>query len=200
MAIQKSATGLLSQSPNLIHNKFDQQYHEKLEILTDYLHLSPAEALDIFLHEPFLLSCSSERFRETVCFFAERQNAVLTRERIVVLLREVGEIFLTGREQLGLLVQWLESWGIKREELWKILLDHPLLLLNHPAEIFHYKAKMFRQFRFTEDMTKLILRRYPSILIAYHFPHTGPFAVSSLNCWSPEIDSRSLSAPGTFSS
>ena len=81
-----------------------------------------------------------------------------------------------------MLVQWLERWGIRREELWKVLLDNPLLLLNHPAEIFHYKAKMFRQFRFTEDMTKLIIRRYPSILIAYYYPYTALFAVSNLNC------------------
>ncbi len=107
MVIQRKATGLLSQSPNLIHSKFDQQYQEKLEILTDYLHLSKTEALEIFLHEPFLLSCSSQRLRESVCYLVERTDGVLTRERIVGLLREVGEVFLTGREQLTLLVQWL---------------------------------------------------------------------------------------------
>jgi hypothetical protein len=85
----------------------------------------------------------------------------------VGLLKQVGEIFLTGREQLSLLVHWLTEWGIKRKELWKVLLEHPLLLLNHPAEIFHFKAKMFRQFRFTDEMGKIILRKHPSILIAY---------------------------------
>jgi hypothetical protein len=67
----------------------------------------------------------------------------------VDLLKNIGEIFLTGNEELSHLVKWYKSWGFQREELWAILLEHPLLLLNHTSQVFHYKAKMFRTFRFT---------------------------------------------------
>lgn len=97
---------LLTSSPNLIHNKFDILYQEKLAILTDYLQITPEQALEIFLNEPFLLNCSSDRLRETICYMVERQNKALTREKIIDLLKNLGEVFLTGREQLSQMIQW----------------------------------------------------------------------------------------------
>lgn len=61
-------------------------YQEKLDILQDYLHFSKEEAVDLFVKEPFLLTCSTKRFRESVVFFVERKSAMLTEKKITKLL------------------------------------------------------------------------------------------------------------------
>ena len=62
------------------------------------------------------------------------------------------------------LIKRFGRWGLTPEELWKVLLEHPLLLLNHPAEILHFKVKMFRQFKFTKEMGTKMPTEYPSAL------------------------------------
>lgn len=135
--------------------------------MQDYLNLSKEDALRIFIGQPFLLTCSAHKLRESVLYFVQRQTDVLTKEKIIALLQELGEVFLVGKEKLNDLIQWYRRWGVGKEELWQILLDNPLLLLNHPSEIFHFKVKMFRQFRFTLEMGQAMLRKHPAALIWY---------------------------------
>jgi hypothetical protein len=72
-----------------------------------------------------------------------------------------------GKEKLHELIRWYRSWGLEKDELWQILLEHPLLLLNHPSEVFHFKVKMFKQFRFTQEMGQAMLRTHQAALIWY---------------------------------
>jgi hypothetical protein len=46
--------------------------------MTDYLHMTAEQALELFVHEPFLLTCSAARLRESVVYLVERQDEVLT--------------------------------------------------------------------------------------------------------------------------
>lgn len=55
--------------------------------------------------------------RQSVTYFVEKQNEVLTREKILTLLRDLGEVFLMGRGSLSMLFKWLRNWGVGNREL-----------------------------------------------------------------------------------
>ena len=102
-------------SPNFVHQKFKLLYQEKVDVLVDYLHLTPEESLDVFIHQPFLLKCSTKVLRSSILFFLNRRNQVLTRERIVSLLKTLGEAFLLGYNELNQFVGWVGKWGLTHE-------------------------------------------------------------------------------------
>ena len=70
-----------------------------------------------------------------------------------------------GRYALEEIVRTFRNWDISKEEVWKILMENPLLWLNHPRDVFDLKRRMLRMFKFTIPMVQTLLREYPSALI-----------------------------------
>lgn len=89
----------------------------------------------------------------------------MSKERILKLLNEYPETFILGRFQIKDLIDIYMSWGLEYKEVWQLILDNPILLNNYPYEIMPLKRRLFRYFRFTKEMGRLMIKKYPLVLM-----------------------------------
>lgn len=93
-------------------------------------------------------------------------DEILSKQRIIQLLHEYPETFILGRFQIKDLVEIYKDWGMDYKEVWKLVLDNPVIMNNFPYEIMPLKKKLFRYFRFTKEMGRLMITKYPLVLMS----------------------------------
>lgn len=101
-----------------------------------------------------------------------------------------------GRHQIKDLVSIYQDWGLEYKEVWQLILDNPLLLNNYPFEVMPIKRRLFRYFKFTKEMGRLMIRQYPLVLLRYDiFYNAAPLAVLRPNLSLSRTDLNCLSMP-----
>jgi hypothetical protein len=70
-----------------------------------------------------------------------------------------------GRHQIKDLIGIFQDWGLDYKEVWQLILDNPVLLNNYPFEVMPIKRRLFKYFKFTKEMGRLIIKQYPLVLM-----------------------------------
>lgn len=105
-------------------------------------------------------------------------------------------MFILGRHQIKDLVSIYQDWGLEYKEVWQLILDNPLLLNNYPFEVMPIKRRLFRYFKFTKEMGRLMIRQYPLVLLRYDiFYNAAPLAVLRPSLSLSRTDLNCLSMP-----
>jgi hypothetical protein len=63
------------------------------------------------------------------------------------------------------LIEIFQDWGLDYKEVWQLILDNPVLLNNYPFEVMPIKRRLFKYFKFTKEMGRLIIKQYPLVLM-----------------------------------
>ncbi len=127
----------------------------------------------MFAKHPFLIPASKQKLKETIVMLLSESRSlgdeILSKQRIIQLLHEYPETFILGRFQIKDLVEIYKDWGMDYKEVWKLVLDNPVIMNNFPYEIMPLKKKLFRYFRFTKEMGRLMITKYPLVLMRYEY-------------------------------